>query len=218
MELNEQVGRRLRELREERGLSLSALARRSGTGKATLSELEAGRRNPTLETLYALTTALGVSLSAALTDPRGPAGATGDGDGTGAAGGPDHPGVPGSGGPGPGGPNGAGGHVGISGAAVTAVLTERHEDGGAVTDVFRIRIRSGARQESAAHIPGTHEHLVVLAGTAVVGDPAHPLTAGPGEHAHWAADAPHLYSAPHGDVEAVLFVRSPQEPGPDAHA
>ncbi|MEC3998631.1 helix-turn-helix domain-containing protein [Actinacidiphila sp. DG2A-62] len=202
MELNERVGRRLRELREDRGLSLSALARRSGTGKATLSELEAGRRNPTLETLYALTTALGVSLSAALTDPRAAAGAAGDGGGPG----------------GPGGAAGAGGHAGISGAAVTAVLTERHEHGGAVTDVFRIRIRAGARQESAAHIPGTREHLVVLAGTAVVGDPAQPLTAGPGEHAHWAADAPHFYSAPHGDVEAVLFVRSPREPGPAAHA
>ena len=69
MQLNEQVGRRLRRLREERQLSLSALARRSGVGKATLSELEGGQRNPTLETLYALTTALGVPLSTVLADP-----------------------------------------------------------------------------------------------------------------------------------------------------
>ncbi|MBY8879037.1 helix-turn-helix domain-containing protein [Actinacidiphila acidipaludis] len=192
MELNEQVGLRLRQLREERGLSLSALARRSGTGKATLSELEAGRRNPTLETLYALTTALGVPLSAALTDSGGtPYGTPAPGTSPGAGGAP------------------GGGPAGISGQAVTAVLTERFEDGAAVTDVFRIRIRGGAVQESAAHIPGTQEHLVVLTGTAVVGDPAAPVTAGPGAHAHWTADGPHLYSAPHGDVEAVLFVRSP---------
>lgn len=202
MELNEQVGRRLRQLREERDLTLSALARRSGTGKATLSELEAGRRNPTLETLYALTTALGVPLSAALTDPApaDPAGPHAAADAPDAAAG------------GPGAPLSAllapgADRAGISGAAVTAVLTERFEDAEAVTDVFRIRIASGARQESAAHIPGTEEHLLVLGGTAVVGDPDRPQTAGPGGHAHWAADRPHLYSAPHGDVEAVLTVR-----------
>jgi transcriptional regulator with XRE-family HTH domain len=197
MDLNEQVGRRLRRLREERGLSLSALARDSGTGKATLSELESGRRNPTLETLYALTTALGVPLSAVLTDAaRDPQGAAG-------------PGVPLSAVLTPGTDR-----AGVCGEAVTAVLVERFEDAHAVTDVFRIRIRSGARQESSAHIPGTQEHLVVLSGTAAVGDPAAPLTAGPGEHAHWSADTSHVYSAPHGaDVEGMLFVRYPLHPG-----
>jgi transcriptional regulator with XRE-family HTH domain len=42
------VGRRLRALREARGTSLSALARAAGVGKATLSGLENGTRNPTL--------------------------------------------------------------------------------------------------------------------------------------------------------------------------
>jgi transcriptional regulator with XRE-family HTH domain len=60
------TGARLRELREARGLSVSQLARQTGLGKGTLSELESGRRNPTLQTLYAVTTALGVPLSAAL--------------------------------------------------------------------------------------------------------------------------------------------------------
>jgi transcriptional regulator with XRE-family HTH domain len=60
------IGARLRELRDRRGLSLGVLAARSGLGKGTLSELETGRRNPTLETLFAVTTALGVPLSAAL--------------------------------------------------------------------------------------------------------------------------------------------------------
>lgn len=60
------VGRRLRELRVAAGLSLSEVARRSGLGKGTLSELETGRRNPTLETLFAVTGALGLPLSSAL--------------------------------------------------------------------------------------------------------------------------------------------------------
>ncbi|WP_406458256.1 helix-turn-helix domain-containing protein [Streptomyces sp. NBC_00876] len=69
MGLNEDVGRRLRALRSEQDLSLSELSRRSRVGKGTLSELESGLRNPTLETLYALATALGQPLSAVLSDP-----------------------------------------------------------------------------------------------------------------------------------------------------
>lgn len=69
MGLNDEVGRRVKRLRQDGGLSLSELSRRSGVGKGTLSELETGRRNPTLETLYALTTALGRPLSAVLDEP-----------------------------------------------------------------------------------------------------------------------------------------------------
>jgi transcriptional regulator with XRE-family HTH domain len=52
-------------------------------GKGTLSELETGRRNPTLETLFAVTTALRVPISAALPpgqthSPDEPAIVTGD--------------------------------------------------------------------------------------------------------------------------------------------
>lgn len=175
MGLNDEVGRRVKRLRQDGGLSLSELSRRSGVGKGTLSELETGQRNPTLETLYALTTALGRPLSAVLDDPA--------------------PGVA------------AGG---VSGSAVTAVLLERYEDEGAATDVFRVTIAEGATQESAAHVAHTTESLMVLSGTAVVGLPDAPQTAGPGGHAHWPADAPHFYSAPDGEVQGVLFVRYPK--------
>ena len=63
------VGRRVRALREERQISLSTLARLAGVGKATLSGLENGTRNPTLETLYAVTAQLGVPLTAVLSGP-----------------------------------------------------------------------------------------------------------------------------------------------------
>ncbi|GLW08103.1 hypothetical transcriptional regulator [Microtetraspora sp. NBRC 13810] len=176
MEVAEQVGRRIREIRTERGLSLSELARRSRIGKGTLSELETGRRNPTLETLYALTTALGTPLSAVLP----PAVA----------------------------------RAGISGDAVHAVLVERYEDAAAVTEVFRILIRAGTLQESPAHPPGAEEHIIVLGGTARVGEVTSPLVVGPGGHGRWAADVPHLYDAPDGDVEAVVTVRYPTPPPP----
>lgn len=65
------AGARIRQLRTARGLSLSALAAAAGIGKGTLSELEGGRRNPTLETLYAVAGPLGVPLAALLEDHDG---------------------------------------------------------------------------------------------------------------------------------------------------
>ncbi|MFD0020543.1 helix-turn-helix domain-containing protein [Streptomyces sp. NPDC058382] len=181
MGLNEDLGRRLRALRREQSLSLSELSRRSRVGKGTLSELESGLRNPTLETLYALTTALGCPLSAVLSDPA---------------------------------PESASGAAlpGVSGSAVTAMLLERHEDGAAVTDVFRVTIRAGVTQESDAHVPGTGESLMVLTGTAVVGPPHDTTTVGPGASAHWRADVPHVYSAVDADVHGILFVCYPSSP------
>lgn len=71
------VGARLRALRLAHGVSLSELARRTGVGKGTLSELESGLRNPTLSTLFRLTTALELPLSAALDDVEAPVSASG---------------------------------------------------------------------------------------------------------------------------------------------
>lgn len=65
------VGARIREARIDRGISLSALARDAGIGKGTLSQLETGERNPTIETLYAICGPLGVPLSALVGETGG---------------------------------------------------------------------------------------------------------------------------------------------------
>ena len=54
------VGRNVRRLRTERHLSLGALAERAGLAKQTLANLESGSGNPTIETLLAVSRALGV--------------------------------------------------------------------------------------------------------------------------------------------------------------
>jgi transcriptional regulator with XRE-family HTH domain len=59
----------LRTLREQAGLSLSELARRSDIAKGTLSQLETGAGNPTIETVFSLSNALGVPVSTLLADP-----------------------------------------------------------------------------------------------------------------------------------------------------
>jgi transcriptional regulator with XRE-family HTH domain len=48
------VGRRLKRIREARGVTLTAVAADTGISKSTLSRLETGQRRPTLELLLAL--------------------------------------------------------------------------------------------------------------------------------------------------------------------
>ena len=55
--------RELTRIREERGLSQLALANLSGVNKATINQIERGRRSPNLETLEKLAGALAVELA-----------------------------------------------------------------------------------------------------------------------------------------------------------
>lgn len=57
------VGERIRELREERNLSMRALARNSGISANALSMIERGRTSPSVSTLYKLTDALDVPIT-----------------------------------------------------------------------------------------------------------------------------------------------------------
>src|SRR3954447_22251187 len=66
------IGSNLRRLRAERRLSLAELAGRSGVAKATLANIEQGRGNPTIETLWALALGLGVAFSDLLEEAEEP--------------------------------------------------------------------------------------------------------------------------------------------------
>ncbi|MFL7894308.1 MAG: helix-turn-helix domain-containing protein [Anaerolineales bacterium] len=58
------VGHRLRELRTERGLSMRALAKLSGLSTNALSMIERGKTSPSVSTLYKLSDALEVPITA----------------------------------------------------------------------------------------------------------------------------------------------------------
>ncbi|MEU9239716.1 XRE family transcriptional regulator [Streptomyces shenzhenensis] len=60
---NAVVARNVRLLRDQRGLSLTELARQAGLSKQTLSNLEQGTGNPTVDTLFAIAAALGVPVT-----------------------------------------------------------------------------------------------------------------------------------------------------------
>ncbi len=58
------VAKRLRELREGRGISMRQLATQSGLSANALSMIERGKTSPSVSTLYKLADALGVSITA----------------------------------------------------------------------------------------------------------------------------------------------------------
>jgi transcriptional regulator with XRE-family HTH domain/mannose-6-phosphate isomerase-like protein (cupin superfamily) len=75
------VGEGLRAHREEAGMSLRELARRVGVSPSLISQIEHGKATPSVGTLYAIVSTLGVSLDELFFDgPRGNAAAAITGD------------------------------------------------------------------------------------------------------------------------------------------
>lgn len=58
----EEIGARLRDARAAKGLSLRALAQSLGVSASLISQIETGKTQPSVSTLYAIVTALGVSI------------------------------------------------------------------------------------------------------------------------------------------------------------
>jgi transcriptional regulator with XRE-family HTH domain len=63
MDMFRNLGPALRLMREERGLSQSALARAAGIGKSQLSKYESGRERPKLDSLEKLLTVLSIRVA-----------------------------------------------------------------------------------------------------------------------------------------------------------
>ena len=68
----ESIRRRLRALREQRGLSLDAVAEAAGMSPSTLSRLETGKRRLAVDHLTPLARALGTSVDALLAEEKPP--------------------------------------------------------------------------------------------------------------------------------------------------
>lgn len=60
------LGQRIRKIRKNRGKSLQELASRIGVSRSLLSQIEGGKANPSLNTLWSLADALGVHVTTLL--------------------------------------------------------------------------------------------------------------------------------------------------------
>lgn len=67
-EINKLIGKRIKQLREEKYISQQELAVLCDFEKSSMSRIEAGRTNPTVYTLYKISQALGVSIKDIMQD------------------------------------------------------------------------------------------------------------------------------------------------------
>jgi transcriptional regulator with XRE-family HTH domain/mannose-6-phosphate isomerase-like protein (cupin superfamily) len=72
MSAPDQIGRRLREARMARGISLREMARRINVSPSFVSQMERGKANPSVGTLYAFVNELGASLDELTSEPADP--------------------------------------------------------------------------------------------------------------------------------------------------
>ena len=172
------IASRLRAEREHASLSLTELARRAGIAKSTLSQLESGTGNPSVETLWALAVALGVPFSQLVEPPSAPVRVVRAGE---------RPGVP------------------AEQAHFTGTLLAAGSPNGR-RDVYVISAEPGPDRHAQAHLPGTVEHLIVSAGRLRAGPAEAPIELGPGDYAAFAGDVPHLYEAIEPGTWAVLVM------------
>src|SRR5215471_7183598 len=140
----DRIAASIRSERERAGLSLSELARRAGIAKSTLSQLESGAGNPSIETLWALAVALDVPFSRLVDPPSDPVQVIRAGEA----------------------PTLHSEHAAYTGALLSTCPP------GARRDLHVITAEPGAAREAHAHIRGTTEHLVVAAVCARAGPEA----------------------------------------------
>ncbi len=69
------LGQSIRTVREQQGLSLRELARRVDVSPSFISQIELGKANPSVGTLYSIVSVLGTTLDDLIGEPSGSAGA-----------------------------------------------------------------------------------------------------------------------------------------------
>nr|WP_282599953.1 XRE family transcriptional regulator [Patulibacter sp. SYSU D01012] len=174
----------MRRLRLARGLSLVDLGRAAGVAKGTLTALEGGRGNPTVETLQALSRALGATLADLVGDvPEPGPRVVRSADGTPA-----------------------------EGWAMPATFVHAAHLGASVAELYRVSWEQGRVHASPPQPPGTMEQVYVLAGTVDVGPEDAPVRLGAGDFARLDGRGPHRYAAVGGPARGLITLLFPALP------
>jgi transcriptional regulator with XRE-family HTH domain len=175
------VAANIRALRRASGMTLAELASASGLGKSTLAQLESGRANPSVETLWAIGAALKVPF-AQLVEEQRPALRVVRAREVPAVRSTEEPGWAGR------------------------LLSASQRRG--TFDLYALDLEAGAVRHADAHHAGVEEHLVVVAGRLRVGPETGPVELGAGDLVTFVADVPHIYAALEA-THAVLLMSYP---------
>ncbi|MGW5644206.1 helix-turn-helix domain-containing protein [Saccharopolyspora sp. NPDC003752] len=174
----ETIAASLRRERDRAGLTLTELARRAGIAKSTLSQLESGTGNPSVETLWALGVALGVPFSRLVDPPTPQVRVVRAGQ------------VP---------------LVRSEQSTYAAALLSSGRSG-ARRDLYVLELEPGGVRHADAHIPGSVEHVVLTSGRLLAGPEENPVELGVGDYISFSGDVPHMYEALEPATRAVLVM------------
>ena len=175
------IAESLRRERGRAGLSLTELARRAGIAKSTLSQLESGTGNPSVETLWALGVALDVPFSRLVEPSPAPVQVIRAGQG---------PAVSSE----------------RSDYVATLLSSCPHL---ARRDLYLICAEPDRPRLSDPHTRGVVEHVVLSAGRAQVGLRSDPTELLPGDYVRYPGDEAHIFLALEAGTVAVLLSEHP---------
>jgi transcriptional regulator with XRE-family HTH domain len=173
-----QISMSLRRERVRTALSLTELAKRAGIAKSTLSQLENGVGNPSLETLWALAQALGIPLSRLVDPPRQGVQVIRAGEGA---------------------------VMHAERAAYDAALLSSCPPG-ARRDIYRVIGQPGGPHLAPPHMTGTMEHLILGSGRVLAGPEDEALELGPGDYLRYPGDVPHIFDALDTDTTGIIIM------------
>jgi transcriptional regulator with XRE-family HTH domain len=176
------IGAAVRELRLAQRWSLGELGRASGLSKTILARIERGDGNPSVETLWRLSRALGVPLGALLSPPAGPRARV----------------IPAR----------AGQPIRSEGGMDAWLLHAAGREHR--SEVFDIDQPRGVDQRTDPHLPGTEELIFCIKGRMRLGPYDQEVEIGPGDAAWFTADVPHHYVALR-DTRTLCFMIYPGE-------
>ena len=163
--------------RGKKGYSLGELSKIAGVAKSTLSQLEAGTGNPSIETLWSLSTALDIPFSVLLEPQKPMVQVLRKGEGT---------------------------KIHSEQADYQAILLANCP-ASARRDLYLTLVQPGETHCSQPHAKGVIEHVVIAQGRALVGLEDDPIELTPGDYICYPGDQKHLFKALEKDTMAVFI-------------
>jgi len=182
------IARNLRRWRQARDISLSALAEQAGVSKSTVSLIERGQGNPSIDTISSLASALNVPFAALLTEEATSAkvavvraqeasvAAAERGE--------------------------------EEGEMVVKRMLTRPRPGS--VEIYTLRLEQGAVRRANGHVSGLVEHVVVCSGTVEIAGAGFSEILGAGDMISFKADEPHSYAVLQGPVKLVSIHEHPR--------
>ncbi|WP_287224587.1 MULTISPECIES: XRE family transcriptional regulator [Vibrio] len=173
----EQIAATLNAERLNAGLSIAEVARRANIAKSTLSQLENGVGNPSIETLWSICVVLDIPFSRLIETPTPTTKVIRYGKGV---------------------------SVFSEQKDYQAILLAA-SPANVCRDIYWIDVKPGQPFLSKPHNPGVVEHVVIVKGRARLGLQTDPYELGEGDYISYPGDLPHMFEALEEETRAMLI-------------